>query len=78
MCKYSYNIRNNYKKQKYTHIYITIECIYVYIYICMYVCLYVCMSVCMYVCEQYIYIYAQLFAYVKWIDLMGTHGEPWF
>ena len=42
--------------------------------------MYVCMSVCLYVCmyANNIYIYAQLFAYVKWIDLMGTHGEPWF
>ena len=75
MCKYSYNIRNNYKNKN-THIYITIEYIYVYIY--MYVCMSVCLYVCMYVCMRTIYIYAQLFAYVKWIDLMGTHGEPWF
>ena len=74
MCKYSYNIRNKYKKQTYTHIYIykTIE--YIYIYVCIYICMYVCKQY-IYICK---YIYAQLFAYVKWIDLMGTHGEPWF
>jgi len=41
-----------------THLYHTLDKIYVmvYTYVCMYVCMYICMYVCVYVCV-YVYIY---------------------